>query len=57
MPLFSKRTCAQKISFLTNLDISSQEFSEHKAVKFGRNIILHWDYKLTKKNPILRGTG
>jgi hypothetical protein len=36
------------MSFLITLDVCSQKSSGHKAVKFGRNTYLNWDYSLTK---------
>jgi hypothetical protein len=39
------------------LDVCSQESSGHKAVKFGRNTYLNWDYNLTKKSFISEGVG
>jgi hypothetical protein len=47
---FSKRTCAEKMRFLTILDVCCQKSSGRKAVKFGRNAYLNWDYNLTKKS-------
>jgi hypothetical protein len=42
---------------LTTLDVCSQKSSGHKAVEFGRNTYLHWDYNLTKNHSIPRGSG
>jgi hypothetical protein len=35
----------------------SQKSSGHKAIKFGKNIYVHWDYNLTKNHSNLRRSG
>jgi hypothetical protein len=45
---FSKTTCAKEMRFVTNSDVSCQKSCGHKAVKFGRNAYLNWDYSLTE---------
>jgi hypothetical protein len=45
---FEKYKVKGQIRVLTILDVCSQKSSGHKAVKFGRNIYLHWDYNPTE---------
>jgi hypothetical protein len=50
----SSTTWAQKkTSFLTTLDVCSQNSTGHKAVKFGTNTYVHCGYDLTKNHLIL----
>jgi hypothetical protein len=54
---FSETICAEETRFFfTTLDVSFQKSSGHKAVKFGSNAYLNWDYSLTKNHSILRGS-
>jgi hypothetical protein len=46
----SKRTCTQKTSLLTIVDVCPQNSSRHKAETFGNNTNPHLDYNLTKKS-------
>jgi hypothetical protein len=57
MPLFLWQLVPKKTPLLTTLDVCCQKSSGHKAVKFGRNAFLNWDYNLTKNHSILRGSG
>jgi hypothetical protein len=43
------------MSFLTTSDICYLKCGGSKAIKFGRNSYLHWDYNLTKNYLFLRG--
>jgi hypothetical protein len=48
MPLFLRQLVPKKHVFLTTLDVYCQKSRGHKAVKFGRNAYLNWDYNLIK---------
>jgi hypothetical protein len=48
MPLFLRQLVAEKLVFLTLLDVCSQKSSGHRSVNFGRNTYLHWVYNLKK---------
>jgi hypothetical protein len=47
---FFQDNLCPKNEFVDNFDVCSQKSSGHKAVKFDRNVYLHWDYNLSKKS-------
>jgi hypothetical protein len=57
MPLFLRELVPEKTCFLTTLDVCCQKARGHKAVKFGRNTYLHWDYNVTKESFNSEGVG
>lgn len=55
MPLSLKQLVPKKQFLLTNLGVCSPKSINHKAVKFGRNTDLQWDYNPKENHSILSG--